>query len=63
MHVFMCLVSLFTTGLLPLEIFKVPYLPYYLMDFDQIKRRINSLKVFYNGISTLSLNRRAILAL
>ena len=42
----MFLVSLFTNGLLPLEIFKMPYLPYYLMDFDQIKRRINSSKAF-----------------
>ena len=46
MHGFMCFVSLFTNGMLPLEIFKVPYLSYYLMDFDQIKRRIKSLKVF-----------------
>ena len=38
----MFLVSLFTNGLHPLEIFKMPYLPYYLMDFDQI----NSLKAF-----------------
>ena len=45
-HGFMCLISLFTNGLLPLEIFKEPYLPYHLMDLDQIKKRINSLKVF-----------------
>ena len=38
MHVLTFLVSLFTIDLLPLEIFKMPYLPYYLMDFDQIKR-------------------------
>ena len=37
MHVLMFLISLFTIGLLPLEIFKMPYLPFYLMDFDQIK--------------------------
>ena len=52
MHVLMCLVSVFTSGLLLLEIFKVPYLPYYLMDFDHIKRKINSLKVADNGMST-----------
>ena len=46
MHVLTFLVSLFTNDLLPLEIFKMLYLPYYLMDFDQIKRRINSSKAF-----------------
>ena len=46
MHVLMFVVSLFTNGLLPLEILKMPYLPYYMMDFDQIKRRINCLKAF-----------------
>ena len=46
MHSFMCLVSLFTIGLLPLEIFKMPYLPYYFIDFDQIKKSLNSLKAF-----------------
>ena len=38
MHVLTFLVSLFTIDLLPLEISKMPYLPHYLMDFDQIKR-------------------------
>ena len=46
MHVLTFLVSLFTNGLLPLAIFKMPCLPYYLMDFDQIKRRINTSKAF-----------------
>ena len=45
-HVLTFLVSLFTNGLLPLEIFKMLYLPYYWMDFDQIKRRINRSKAF-----------------
>ena len=37
MHVLMFLVSLFMNGLVPLEIFKGPYLSYYVMDFDQKK--------------------------
>ena len=47
MHVFfhsIFLVSLFTNGLLPLEIFKVPYQLCYLTVFDKTKRRISSLK-------------------